>query len=235
MPYLNGLASTYGLAANYYANGHPSIPNYFMLTVGLTETLDDSFSGTVFDDNIVRELTAAGKSWKSFAESLPSPGYTGGDVYPYAKRHNPLAYLSDVTGGQTAGLVGFSEFASDLAGNNLPNFSFVAPNLLDDAHDGTLSQADTWLQQNIDPLIKSSLFQTDGLLIIVFDESEDSDVEHGGGHIAAVIVSPKSKPKFESQTLYQHESTLRLILSSLGVSKFPGTAATAPDMGEFFQ
>jgi len=34
MPYLNGLASANGLATQYYADAHPSLPNYFMLTVG---------------------------------------------------------------------------------------------------------------------------------------------------------------------------------------------------------
>src|SRR5437660_2414974 len=29
MPYLNMLATNYGLATNYYANAHPSINNYF--------------------------------------------------------------------------------------------------------------------------------------------------------------------------------------------------------------
>lgn len=235
MPYLNSLASKYGLAASYYADAHPSIPNYFMLTTGQIETLDDSFSGTVSDDNIVRELGKAGESWRSYAESLPSVGYTGGDSYPYAKRHNPFAYLSDVIGGQADDLVPFTQFSSDLSSGSLPNFSFIVPNLLDDAHDGSLSQADNWLQQNVDPLINSPSFQRDGLLIIVFDESEDSDILHGGGHVPAIVVSSKVKKAFQSQTFYQHESTLRLILSSLGISTLPGAAATAPDMGEFFQ
>ncbi len=34
MPYLNSLASKYGLATQYYANTHPSIGNYFMMTTG---------------------------------------------------------------------------------------------------------------------------------------------------------------------------------------------------------
>ena len=34
MPYLNSLAQKYALATNYYANTHPSIGNYFMLTTG---------------------------------------------------------------------------------------------------------------------------------------------------------------------------------------------------------
>jgi acid phosphatase len=57
---------------------------------------------------------------------------------------------------------------------------------------------------------------------------------HGGGHVAAVIVSPKAKRGFQSTTFYQHQSTLRLILEGLGVSKFPGDSSTAPSMEEFF-
>src|ERR1700756_329577 len=96
MPYLNSLASQYGLATQYFANGHPSIPNYLMLTTGQMETFDDNFSGIISDDNIVRELFNAGKSWKAYEESIPSPGYLGGDVTPYVRRHNPFSYLSDV-------------------------------------------------------------------------------------------------------------------------------------------
>src|SRR5882757_3122006 len=42
MPYLNNLANQYGLASNYYANGHPSPPNYFMLTAGRRLTILDT-------------------------------------------------------------------------------------------------------------------------------------------------------------------------------------------------
>src|SRR5437867_7380433 len=66
MPYLNSLASQYGLATQYFANGHPSMPNYLMLTTGQMESFDDNFSGTISDDNIVRELVNAGKSWKAY-------------------------------------------------------------------------------------------------------------------------------------------------------------------------
>ena len=160
MPYLNTLASQYGLATEYFANTHPSIGNYFMLTTGQVVTNDDGFAGTVGVDNIVRELITAGKTWKSYAESIPSTGYTGGDVYPYAKRHNPFSYFTDVVNSSTQlnNLVSFSQFGSDLANQQLPNFSFLVPNLLDDAHDGPLQLADAWLQHNLAPLISSSSF-----------------------------------------------------------------------------
>ena len=236
MPYLNSLASNYGLATQYFANSHPSIGNYFELTTGQTVTTDDAFTGTVNVDNLVRELTARGKSWKSYAESLPSQGYTGGDQYPYAKRHNPLAYLTDVLNSstQTQNLVPFTQFGSDLANHQLPNFSFIVPNLLNDAHDGTLQAADAWLQLNIAPLIASAGFQSGGLLIIVFDESDTSDTANGGGHVPAVIISPKAKRGYQSTMLYQHQSTLRLILHGLGVTTYPGAAGSAPEMTEFF-
>ena len=236
MPYLNGLASQYGLATQYFANAHPSLPDYLMLTTGLTETFDDNFGGTISDDNMVRELVKAGKSWKSYADSIPSAGYLGGDAAPYVRRHNPFTYLSDVQqdSSQAANIVPFSQFAGDLANNTLPQFSFVSPNVDNDAHNGTLAAADSWLQSNIAPLIASSEFQNNGLLIITFDESNDADVDHGGGHVATVIVSSKSKKNFQSHALYQHQSILRLVLAASGVDSFPGLAATAPDMTEFF-
>jgi hypothetical protein len=52
--------------------------------------------------------------------------------------------------------------------------------------------------------------------------------------VAAVIVSPQAKSGFQSTTLYQHQSTLRLILQGLGISSYPGAAAQAPNMAEFF-
>ena len=236
MPYFNGLASRNALGTQYYADAHPSIADYFMLTTGQTESMDNGFSGTVSDDNVVRELVKANKTWRCYAESAPSTGYLGGDVAPYLKHHNPFAYLTDVVGtGQANNIVPFSQFASDVASGNLPDYSFVVPNVMHDAHDGSLQAADQWLQANIDPLIKNSTFQSNGLLIIVFDESDDSDNANGGGHVPLVLVGPMVKKGFQSSTLYQHESTLRLMFSTLGVNSFPGAAAHAPKMGEFFQ
>jgi hypothetical protein len=239
MPYLNSLANQYGLATNYFADAHPSIPNYFELTTGQILTLLDASTPQLFpvsDDNVVRELLAAGKTWKSYAEDLPSVGYTGGDTGRYAVRHNPLAYFTDVQNhpNQAQNLVPFTQLAADLNTSNLPNYSFIVPNLCNDAHDCSLSIADTWLKTNIDPLIKSPQFQIDGLLIILFDEANTLDLTSGGGHVSAVIVSPLAKRNYKSIAFYQHQSVLRLTLEGLGVTKLPGDAATAPVMWEFF-
>jgi hypothetical protein len=125
MPYLNSLISQFGLATQYYANTHPSIGNYFMLTTGQTLTNDDSQTPSSFPvsgNNVVRELLAAGKTWKSYAEDLPSVGYIGGNSGNYYVRHNPLAYLTDVQNSPTQqqNLVPFTQFAADLASGSLP-------------------------------------------------------------------------------------------------------------------
>jgi acid phosphatase len=248
MPFLNGLARNFGLATNYFANAHPSLPNYFVLTVGQTEATTDNFPGPVADDNVVRQLTAAGKSWRSYAQSLPSVGYTGGDQGPYIKHHNPFAYFTDVlnSGTQANNMVPFSQFASDLQSDSLPNYSFIVPDNAHNAHDcpggvatctdnDKLAVADAWLAANIGPLVSSASFQKSGLLLITFDESVVADTASGGGRVAMVIVSSKAKPGFQSTTFFQHQSTLRLMLKALGVTSFPGAAANAPDMDEFFK
>ena len=236
MPYLNSLASKYGLAKQYFANAHPSLPDYLILTTGRAQTFDDTFSGVISDDNIARELVNAGKSWRAYQESIPSAGYLGADAPPYVRRHNPFSYFSDVQSSpsQAANIVPFSQFATDLANNTLPQFSFITPNLDNDAHDGTLAAADSWLQSNIAPLIASTSFKNGGLLVITFDEGQSSDLDHGGGQVATLIVSSNAKSNYQSQTLYQHQSVLRLMLAASGVNKFPGQAASAPEMAEFF-
>ena len=248
MPYLNSLADRYGRATNYYANSHPSIGNYFALTIGETFTNNNNpgFSGCceggiVTGDNIVRELVAAGMTWKSYAE-----GFLGIEYGP--EPHNPFTYFSDVTNYpvQIANLVPFSQFASDLAAGTLPNYAFIVPNLQNDGYDcpankpvcrnvDKLRNMDNWLQTNIDPLVTSSAFQADGLLIIVFDQSDDTDQTNGGGHVAAIVVSPKVKAAgYRGRAFFQHQSVLKLMASALGLTHYPGTSAFVSDMRQFF-
>lgn len=247
MPYLNSLATQHALATGYFANAHPSIPNYFMLTTGKLETLDDNFTGTISDDNIIRALAGANKTWKAYVESLPSIGYTGANSGPYLKRHNPFSYLSDVTGSsaQASNMVLFSQFSADLAAGPLANFVYILPNSQNDGHDcpaglatctdaQVLANTDVWLKTNIDPLITSPNFGN-SVLIVTWDEAQNTDFTNGGGQVATVLVGPHIKAGFKSVAMYQHQSLLRLVLDSLRVSDLPGAAAGAPSMGEFFQ
>lgn len=246
MPFTNSLATRYALATQYYANRHNSLPNYFMLTVGDMVTTNDLFTGEVTSDNVVRALTAAGKTWKMYAESLPTPGYVNGTVIPYARDHNPFAYFSDVLNstGQMGNIVPFTQLASDLANNTLPDYAMIVPNLENDGHDcpneapicsdaEKLAAIDQWIQKNLSTLIQSPAFQN-SLLIYTWDESVLTDTTDGGGHIATILISPKVRAGYQSTTMYQHQSALKLTMQLLGITDFPGAAATAPDMTEFF-
>jgi acid phosphatase len=236
MPYLNSLASTYGLATQYYASTHPSNGNYFMLTMGQISPV--SKNGVISSDNVVRHLLTAGKTWKAYEESLPYAGYLKPDVGLYVRHHCPLSHFSDVINSnvQILNLVPFTQFATDLASGNLPDYSFITPNECSDAHSCSLATADAWLKTNIEPLLQSATFQDGGLLIVVFDEAARTDKNHGGGHVAWIAVSPQfSKMGYQSTTLYQHQSTLRLMMEGLGLTSYPGQAQSAPNMAEFFK
>lgn len=240
-PNLNALMAKGAYATNYYADVHPSIGNYFMLTTGQIVTTDDS-SVTVFDvDNIARRMLAAGISFKVYAEDI-TQGYLGGNVAGYVIRHNPFAMLSDVAGSSTVAnqvICPFSQFAVDLASGTLPEFSFIVPNIYDDAHSASQQQADSWLQTNVvGPLAGKPAFQAggDGVLTVVFDEGLDTDTANGGGHVAPVFWGPLAAAGYvqKSPTLYQHENMLRTWMDLLSLPNPPGKAANATPMAEFF-
>lgn len=246
-PYINSLIAQGGLAANYYANVHPSIGSYFVMTTGVTYSNDDNFSGVVPIDNVVRELAAASKSWKVYAQSLPSQGYLGGDVYPYLRRHNPVSYFSDVQPPSqlNMNIVDFSQLASDLSSGQLPEYSFIVPDAEHDAHDcpgggsgcdiGTrVAAADAWLSRNLPQLLSSPQFQGSGILVVTTDESRD-DITNGGGRVATVIVGTGVKPGYVGNVMYDHRSLLGLSMTALGVSTIPNGAGSANQMTEFFQ
>ena len=247
MPYLDHLANMYGLAKDYYANRHPSIGNYFMLTTGKIITNNDGYTGVLTGSNVVQRLLTAGRSWKVYAESLPYTGYIGGDRFPYLKHHNPFAYFSDVRNSSTqrSHIVSTTHLSTDLSNNALPNYAFIVPNVLHDAHNcpygGTcsdslkLSVADSWLKTHVGPILSNPSFKASGVLVIVFDESTTSDTAHGGGHVAAVVVSSLSKWGYRSTMFHQHQSVLKMACSALSLSSCPGAAASASTMSEFFR
>jgi acid phosphatase len=248
MPYLNSLINSNGLATNYDANSHYSIPNYFWITTGQSVTTYDPTQAVFNVDNVTRYLSAAGKTWKAYEESIPSAGYTGPTVEPYEKNHDPFSYLTDVVNSsQSANIVPFTQLATDVANNQLPNFGFITPNSNDDGHTANLAAADKWLSTNLKPLLASPAFQPggNGVLIITFDESLDTDCRplttcpklpenSGGGRVATVVIGPNVKSGYQSTKFYQHPSVLRTMLLVLGINGAPGAAQNAPSMDEFF-
>jgi acid phosphatase len=244
-PYLNSLMTQGALATNYYANTHPSIGNYMMLTTGNIVTNDDEYTGTVSPPEIVSALTGAGMNWMVYAEAIPAAGYTGGDTGLYLKRHDPLSYFTDVEGTAAANnIVPFAELAT-AAGGTLPDFTMVVGNIYDVGHNCEptvtncttaveLQQADAWLKATVPQILSNASFQASGLLVITFDESS-TDNTNGGGQVAAVLLGTNVKAGYQATGLYQHQSLLRLMLEAQGVTALPNGAATAPSMAEVWK
>jgi hypothetical protein len=252
MPYLNSLLAKGGVATQFYANQHGSLENYLIVTSGQKLT-DNNDTLAVFNvDNIERHLLTNGKTFKSYAQSLPYAGYTGLYSGAYMKRHAPLPYYTDMANSSLImHHVSTTEMAKDIANGTLPNFAFITPDGDHDMHNcGTnlgacLWTADQWLQSNIGPLLATAPFQPggDGVLIIWADEADlstdnrcSATVLTGcGGHILVAMIGPQVKAGYKSVTTYHHQSVLRTMLEALGTTaNFPAAANTAPDMREFF-
>src|SRR5437667_863883 len=256
MPYLTSLANQYGVSLHYWADTHPSIGNDLNLASGVISTNNDSATPSSLPlaiDNIAHEVEQAGKTWKEYAESDPNISGCGGlKSGAYFVRHDPLKYFTNIN---TANFVCFSQFATDLANNTLPNFSWLAPNGCDDAHDCSVGTFDTWLKTEIGPLLASSYFQPggDGLLIITFDEddkggtpsSTTTTVRQGcGGQVETVVVSARSKLAYQPtagvpanfNSTYDEANILRAIADALGLKTSGlGAAAARVPMADFFQ
>jgi phospholipase C len=186
----------------------------------------------------------------------PYQGNSSSGAKNYADRHNPFIYFPDVIGNQArcdAHQRPYTDLASDLANNALPAFSFITPDTCHDGHDspcadgsaGGLAGADAWLQQQL-PSLLTYLANNNGLLVINFDEgsttaSSPSDVvcptcASGGlgGRTAAVLVSPRLPQGETFTTSYDHDSLLRTVEDSFGITEHLNLAQVATPMTDAF-
>jgi phosphatidylinositol-3-phosphatase len=243
MPFLNSLAKYYAYADNYTSNSGGSMLDYLWLSSGSAES-NFGCEGwgcpqTISDDNIFRQLTKAGLTWKIYAQSLPNVGFMGDGPYPYVKRHNPAVWYSDVVNSSELqkNVVPFSQLATDMANGAVPNYAVIIPDLQNDAHDGTPAQADAFLWSDVQPLFKQAMWTSSGdaLMFITFDECASGTNAGCGAHVLTTVVGPQVKKGYVSKTAYTHANALRTIMEALGLKTFPGAAANAAPMADFFQ
>lgn len=229
-PYMNQLAKQYALATNLLAITHPSLPNYLAFTSGGTQGIT-SDCNTCFNsaNNLFSLLESAGKTWKSYHESMPSNCYLN-DAGAYVLHHNPAAYFTQLRTSCSKNDVPFSQFTNDLAQGSVGNFTFIVPDNNDDMHDGTIQQADSWLSHQIPAIMQSPSYQNNGLIIITWDEGDKNITPN---HIPTIIISPLAKQGFTSSVSYNLYSILRTITDGLGVTAL-GAAAQAQPMSDFF-
>jgi acid phosphatase len=248
MPWMSNEGKTYGYANNFFSDISGSLLDYLILASGSDETSfgcnGNDCTSPITDENIFHLMGTAGMSWKVYAENYLNAGGTvttpdwnsSGKQTHYYRRHNGAtwyAYVLDNTLGSQGQVVDFEQFGIDLQNGALPRFSIIVPDGTYDRHDGTLSQADSFLQNTLTPVLNTSDFQTggSGLIIITFDNA-NSDAQ---GQVFTGFLGPNVKSAFVSNVSYKHENTLRTILDSLGISTHPGMSATASDMSDFFR
>ena len=123
-----------------------------------------------------------GSMSRSLEEGTPLRGAQP-DSGPYAVRHNPAAYYTSLGSG-------CGDYDVPLGSLNA-RFTFVTPNLIDDMHDGTISDEDNFLGNYGLALLSTPQYQAGNTAsFIVWDENSGSS----GKQVPCMVIS-----------LYMHE------------------------------
>lgn len=235
-PYITALAHRCGLATNYHAITHPSLPNYLALTSGSThgDTSDCTPAECpVGGKSIFSQVTAHHLGWRSYAESMPTACDTGSSGL-YAARHVPAVYYLQVRsicpshvrrlGSLTRGRLHVA-----LNSGDAPAYIFVTPNLCNDMHDCGVSTGDRWTSQWIPMMRHSRTYQAGHtVILLVWDE--------GGGdnQVPLVVVSPYTRAGTHSSRSLNHYSLLRASEHLLGFRRYLGAARVFSGLGNAF-
>jgi len=254
-PYINSLATQYRSATQWYAVQHNSPTDYLDLLAGSDLGLPNGKPYSV--PTLVDELHAGSIPWRGYMESMPSNCFTGTTADGlYDPIHNPFHYFtnySSASGGwcnsanlSTEGVLpypGSSGLVSALTGSNAPDFVWITPNDCNNMHGDPntgstckvvtgaplIKAGDTWLSSNIGPVISSSWFSQNGIIIITWDEGTSGKGCCGltapGGHIATIVVTSKNKGLGNFTATGDHYGTLRGIEESYGVVPLLGGSA----------
>ncbi|HEV3037445.1 MAG TPA: alkaline phosphatase family protein [Candidatus Angelobacter sp.] len=249
-PYISNTLLPMASHAEQYFNPpgiHPSLPNYLWLEAGTNFGIKDdknpSSHKLTTTQHLVTLLQNKAISWKSYQESISGTTCPLTSSGEYAPKHDPFVYFTDVTNNlnpNSAECINhirpFTEFASDLANNNVSQYNFITPNLCDDMHDSCsptndpIKQGDNWLSQNIPNILNSTAYKNGGAIFITWDEAASGD-----GPIGMIVLSPFAKGNgFQNSIHYTHGSTLRTIEEIFGVTPLLGDAANETDLSNLF-
>jgi hypothetical protein len=218
-PYINTLATQGALFTNSHAITHPSQPNYLALFSGSQQGItDDSCPHTFSTQNEESELITAGKTFVGYSEGLPSVGSEVCTSGEYARKHVPWTDFSNDPSTNNQPFTSFP--ATDFA--SLPTVSWVIPNLLDDMHDGTIKQGDSWLETNLAPYVAWAQ-SNNSLLIVTWDEDEGTSVNQ----IATIFAGPMVKVGQYNERI-NHYNVLRTIEDMYHLPHVGHSAAAKP-------
>ena len=208
MPKTYAFASRHAYATSYRAIRHPSLPNYIAIAAGSTMGVaddDDPSAHHLTGNNVFRQALRSGHTAKVYAESMPGR-CTLTNSGRYAVRHNPWTYFSAARDRAACRRhdVDASRLARDSATGALPNVGFVIPDLIDDAHDGTLAQADAWISRQIGTLTAGPDWRAGRLAVVV---SADEDDRHNGNEVLTLVATEAQAPRVVRTPLTHYSLT----------------------------
>jgi hypothetical protein len=213
-PWVSSLAAKSANMTRFYAETHPSQPNYLALFSGSTQQVTDNNCPHNLGrrPNLGQQLIDAGRTFAGYSEDLPRVGFRGCSHNGYVRRHNPWVNFSNLP---AAANQPYTAFPKDY--RKLPTVSFVIPNLCHDMHDCPKAQADAWLKREFAPYVAWAT-RHNSLFIITFDEDNKTD----GNHIPTIIAGARVRPG-QYATRMDHYHLLRTIQQMYGLPPL-GTA-----------
>src|SRR5581483_12024479 len=239
-PYLNRtLIPACGLATNYHSLAHPSLPNYVAATSGSTQGIHsdcDPARCAVGATSLFDQVP----SLRSYHEGMPA-NCAPADAGAYPADHNPVLYFTRLTTACAArdvplGTTRAGSFAAALARNSLPAFAFVVPDTCNSTEDCGVSTGDAWLAQWVGSIVRSRTYRAGRTaLFVTWDEGKGggdcSDPADQSCHVAAIVVSPTTRPGTKSTAQFDHYSLLKTTEQLLGIRTYLGHAADATTAG----
>jgi PKD repeat protein len=217
-PYINSLAGQNANFTQSFALTHPSQPNYIALFSGSTQGVtDDSCPHSFAAQSLGDQLIAAGRTFAGYSETLPSQGFTGCNSGKYAAKHSPWVNFPSLPSSTNKPM---TAFPTDF--NDLPDVSFVIPNLDNDMHDGTVAQGDAWLQSHLDAYIAWAKTHN-SLFVLTFDEDDRGD----NNRIPTIMAGERITPGTYTETI-NHYNVLRTVQDAFGLAPLGNSATAQP-------
>jgi len=218
-PFIAEMARRGALFTSAHGVTHPSLPNYFALFAGVTNTNGDGCppSGIAPNaPNLGSELIAAKRTFAGFAEGLPAVGSTVCAAGSYARKHAPWVAFSNVPAADSRPMSAFPATY-----DALPTVAMLIPDVDDDMHDGTIEQGDQWLRVHVAGLLAWARAH-DTLVVLTWDEGYDD-----ANSIPTIFYGPMVKPGRYSEPV-THYTVLRTLEDLLGLAHAGRSGAVAP-------
>jgi hypothetical protein len=219
-PYFNRLASECGLATNYLAVSHPSLPNYIALTSGSTQGITDDGEPSTHPLGVPSIFSELGSNWRTLVESMPTPcdHVTSGQ---YAARHNPAVYYTSI-----AAACRRDDVPLSLPLNLSAKYTVIVPNICDDMHSCPVSTGDAWLSRYVPLILSSAQYQSRSLvLFITFDENDSA----ASNQVPTLVIAPSTPRGERVGDRFTHYSLLKTAETLLHLPQL-GQARTASSM-----